>query len=91
MGKKIGTKKEAVLRFIDSRGEQGATDEEIQIGLGMDPSTQRPRRIELYREHAIVKMRSAHSRLTRTGHTAGIWVSWQVASALSPERFIFWR
>ena len=36
-----------VLEFIRERGAHGATDKEIQAGLGMKGSTQRPRRIEL--------------------------------------------
>lgn len=62
-----GTKRAAVLRFIESRGRDGATDDEIQVGLGMNPSTERPRRIELFQARLICK--GIFQRQTR----AGLW------------------
>ena len=58
-----------VLRFIKQRGD--ATDEEIQMGLQMNPSTQRPRRIELV-EMMLVKD-SHRRRKTRSGRAAVVW------------------
>ena len=58
-----------VLAFLEARPD-GATDEEMQAGLGMNPSTQRPRRIELARRGLIVK---AGVRKTRSNRNADVW------------------
>jgi hypothetical protein len=50
----------------------GATDEEIQEGTGMNPSTQRPRRNELVEQGLIVD--SGRTRPTRSGRAAVVWV-----------------
>jgi hypothetical protein len=42
-----GTQRRRVLDFIGYAGPNGATDEEMQFALAMNPSTQRPRRVEL--------------------------------------------
>lgn len=39
--------RERVYRFLELRGDYGATDEEIQRHLGMPANTERPRRREL--------------------------------------------
>lgn len=67
------TLRRAVLEFIRSRGETGATDEECQEGLAMNPSTQRPRRIEL--QQAGLVHDSGRTRLTKSGRKAVVWVS----------------
>ena len=59
-----------VLEFIASRGEEGATDEECQSELGMNPSTQRPRRGELANAGLIVK---SGKRLTSSQKRATVW------------------
>jgi hypothetical protein len=64
-----------VLRFILDRGEFGATDIEIQDVLKMNPSTQRPRRIELVGSGDVVD--SGKSRLTPSGRKATVWVAVQ--------------
>jgi len=43
------------LAFLRARGDHGATDEEIATGLAMNPSTARPRRIELVAKGMIVQ------------------------------------
>lgn len=43
-----------VLEFVRARPE-GVTDEQIADGLGLNPSTARPRRIELARRGLIVE------------------------------------
>jgi transcription initiation factor IIE alpha subunit len=48
----------------------GLTDEEIQTRLGMNPSTQRPRRIELARRGLVVE---AGTRRTASGRMATVW------------------
>jgi len=49
----------------------GATDEEIQTWLGMNPSTQRPRRVELVKKGLVVD--SGKTRQTRSGRKATVW------------------
>jgi len=49
---------------------QGLTDEEMQHKLGMNPSTQRPRRIELARRGLVV---TCGTRRTASGRNAGVW------------------
>jgi len=47
-----------VWGFIESQGERGATDKEIQSGLQMDGNSQRPRRVWLMR-NGFVKPKGA--------------------------------
>jgi FixJ family two-component response regulator len=49
---------------------QGLTDEEIARALGMNPSTARPRRIELVRRGLIEQ---AGTRRTTSGRMASVW------------------
>jgi predicted ArsR family transcriptional regulator len=58
-----------VLEFITARPD-GATDEEIASGLGLNPSTARPRRIELARRGLIVE---AGVRKTASKRNAVAW------------------
>jgi hypothetical protein len=48
----------------------GLTDEEQQAALAMNPSTQRPRRIELARRGLVVE---AGTRRTASGRMAAVW------------------
>ena len=58
------------MEFLKTRGVHGATDEEIAAGLEMNPSTQRPRRIELVRRGLVVE---AGTRKTKSGRFATAW------------------
>ena len=58
-----------VYAYIRDSG--GATDDEVQVGLNMNPSTQRPRRVELV-EACLVRA-SAVRRKTRSGREAVVW------------------
>ena len=58
-----------VLEFLQARPE-GATDEQIASGLGLNPSTARPRRIELQRRGLVVE---AGTRKTASGRNAITW------------------
>lgn len=58
-----------VLEFITAQPD-GATDEEIASGLGLNPSTARPRRIELARRGLIVE---AGTRKTASKRNATAW------------------
>jgi len=64
--------KSRVHEFIARRGDSGCTDEEIQIALEMNPSTQRPRRVDLVRDGVVED--SGRQRKTRSGRNATIWV-----------------
>jgi len=48
----------------------GLTDEQMQTLLAMNPSTQRPRRIELARRGLIV---TAGTRKTKSNRNADVW------------------
>lgn len=67
-----GTLRAKVLAFIQTRGAAGATDEEIATALGLNPSTARPRRIELVRGGFIEKR---GTRKTSSGRAADVWVA----------------
>jgi hypothetical protein len=58
-----------VLELLKATPE-GLTDEEMQRRLGMNPSTQRPRRIELARRGMVVE---AGTRKTVSGRNASVW------------------
>jgi hypothetical protein len=49
-----------------------ATDEEIQSVLRLNPSTQRPRRIELVNQGLVVD--SGRTRKTKSGRNAVVWM-----------------
>lgn len=67
---KSDTLRAAVMSYIASQGIEGATDEEIQNALGMQGSTQRPRRIELMNAGEI---REIGKRKTSSGRLASVW------------------
>jgi transcription initiation factor IIE alpha subunit len=58
-----------VLAVLEAN-PQGLTDEEMQTRLGMNPSTQRPRRIELARRGLVV---TCGTRRTASGRNADVW------------------
>ncbi len=63
--------RQAVLRYIQSRGPAGATDQEIQAALGLAGDTQRPRRWELQKADLIHD--SGQRRKTSSGREAIVW------------------
>ena len=69
---RAGTLRDSVLHFIRGRMDLGATDEEIQRVLEMDPSTQRPRRIELVKAGLVTN--SGGTRTTTSGRQAVVWI-----------------
>lgn len=69
-GDTLNTLQRSVVAYLRQAGDHGATDEEMQLGLGMNPSTQRPRRIELVRRGLVVE---AGTRKTRSGRYATAW------------------
>ena len=58
-----------VLQLL-RESQHGLTDEEQQAALAMNPSTQRPRRIELVRFGLVVE---DGTRKTSSGRTAVVW------------------
>ena len=70
---KAETLRARVLYYLRCCGERGATDEEIQLALGMGGSTQRPRRTELQSAGLIVD--SGRKRETVSKRAAVVWVA----------------
>ena len=58
-----------VLALLEATPD-GLTDEEMQRLLRMNPSTQRPRRIELVRRGLVVQ---CGTRRTASGRNASVW------------------
>ena len=70
---KAGTLRALLLAHLEQCGGDGATDEEMQTQLDMNPNTQRPRRVELHQGGLIVD--SGRRRPTRSGSQAVVWVA----------------
>ena len=68
-----GTLRARVLDYLRERGDAGATDEETQLALDMNPSTQRPRRQELEKMGLI--LRTTQTRETKSGRKAVVFVA----------------
>lgn len=62
-----------VYAYIASRGANGATDQECQAALHLEPNTQPPRRIELTRGGHVRD--SGQRRKTRSGRNAIVWIA----------------
>lgn len=62
-----------ILEVIENHVEHGLTDEELQHGIGLEGSTQRPRRVELLRAGLIKD--SGRTRATASGRQATVWVA----------------
>jgi hypothetical protein len=71
-----GTLRAEVLSYVRACGDFGATDEQIQLALEMNPSTQRPRRQELEKMGLIV--RTTRTRPTKSGRSAVVFVAVEV-------------
>ena len=67
------TLRATVYSFLKISGLYGATDEELQVALNMNPSTERPRRIELV-ELRLVKD-GGKKRNTKSGRKAVVWLA----------------
>ena len=68
---------------MGERGSDGATDEEVQEGLGLTGNAQRPRRNELWQEGKV--RRTGGTRPTRAEKQANVWVAvppeeWEAAA-----------
>jgi hypothetical protein len=73
-----------VLWYIASKGGYGATDEEIQTMLDMNPSTERPRRGELVKAGKVRD--SGNRRETISRRKAIVWVAVLQQGDLFKER-----
>jgi hypothetical protein len=69
----LTTLEQRVLDAIKAAGDHGATDEELQRALGMNPSTQRPRRGELVGANLVRD--SGRTRLTVSKRKATVWIA----------------
>ena len=67
-GNALNAMQRRVLEYLEQYGP--STDEEIATGLAMNPSTERPRRIELQKRGLVVQ---AGTRKTASGRKAVIW------------------
>lgn len=70
---KAPTQRARVLAAIQRAGRTGLTDHEIQISLRLNPSTQRPRRVDLVKAGLVVK--STRTRKTPSGRKAAVWIA----------------
>jgi len=68
-----GNLRAKVLEYLRRCKQRGATDEEIQLATGLNPSTQRPRRVELVASHDVWD--SGLKRKTTSGRKAVVWVA----------------
>lgn len=68
-----GTQRARLLQYLRGIAPHGMTDEQLQDDLAMNPSTQRPRRVELVRA-GLVKD-SGKTRATTSGRKAVVWVA----------------
>jgi hypothetical protein len=66
------TMRRQVCQFIAGQGARGATDEEVQLGLGMNPSTERPRRGEVW-GFGLITDSMGEKRKTTSGRMAIVW------------------
>jgi hypothetical protein len=66
-----GTLRARVDRYLECCYPAGATDEDIQLYLQMNPSTERPRRIELQQMGLVVD--SGERAKTKSGRNAIVW------------------
>lgn len=69
---KVNALQQRVLSYLGFRGSLGATDEEMQDALSMNPSTQRPRRIELLNK-GLIEGPEGVVRKTSSGRNAQVW------------------
>lgn len=70
---RAGTLRRKVRDYLLNCGADGATDQEIQAALQMDPNTQRPRRIELVEARKVLD--SGKQRKTLSGRAATVWIA----------------
>lgn len=70
---KTGSVRRRIYLRIKLAGAYGCTDEQIQVAEGIDPSTERPRRVELVQAGLIRD--SGRRRDLKSGRTAVVWIA----------------
>lgn len=79
-----GKDRSKVYRAIQLSGPMGMTDEELQLGLGMNQNSERPRRVELVNAGLVCD--SEGRRKTSRGRMAIVWIATPAAApAAIPE------
>ena len=83
-----GTQRKTVLDLLKSAYPDGYIDEEMVQILGMNPNSQRPRRVELVEDGWTID--SGLRRLTSYGEEAIVWryIPWSEWLKENRERFI---
>jgi hypothetical protein len=67
------SQRDRVLVYLKSRGAEGGTDEEGALALAMNPSTYRPRRVELVRAGSVAD--SGATRRGLSGSRMSVWIA----------------
>lgn len=62
----------AILDYITTEGDSGATDDEIENATSIKGNSARPRRVELARA-GLIEGREGITRKTRSGRPAVVW------------------
>ena len=81
--KTIGTDEERVYSLIARRGYVGATDDELEIALGLRHQNASARRRTLELKQRVIKLES--TRPTRSGRQAHVYVTFETFSELFAE------
>lgn len=68
-----GRQRAKVLRVIVEAGSKGLTDEQVCAILDLNPSSARPRRLELLDAGLIQE--AGKTRLTKSGRRAIVWIA----------------
>ena len=68
---KTGTLRRRIYDFLESRGVHGATDEEIELALGISGNTVRPSRGTLVTDGFVSD--TGETRKNRNGHDCIVW------------------
>ena len=69
----VASMEKRVLRILELRGRDGATDAELEEWTGLGGSPVRPRRVNLV--HAGLVRDSGGKRKTKSGRSATVWVA----------------
>lgn len=75
----IGAQLQRVLNYVRQKGDEGATDEEIALGLPMPQNSERPRRIQLVKAGLLKD--SGRTRPFISERHGVVWVAVQIPSS----------
>ena len=68
---KTGTWRRKIYDYVQARGFDGATDQEIEIALHLSGNTERPTRITLVRDNYLID--TGRTRKNELGHECIVW------------------